>query len=281
MLCTLIHTLTHTNMHTSQSYEAEMTDNSTSISSLGFIQTAHITYTHTHTHTCLWLQLTPRHIVSYMCTLVCLRTQTVLQCLFMNSSVCCRQAGDEDICSVWWYGHVFSIINLLSNLPSVRSTHLVVLYITYHETACRSPTLCASFVISEVCRGGCLSEVFHSHSDTEVSVVVCFKIDRNRAVCSRITAKNIIWMYRSYIPKYFNRRWQILCLLCVSSGTSAYSCGFWSFSPSMYGLSDSNHWNLHFSPWWEPGIDNASANRWVSVRPIICCLSLSFPQPKY
>lgn len=72
--------------------------------------------THTRTHT------------------FCLRTQTVLHCLFMNSSVCCRQAGDENIYSVLQYGHVFSIINLLPNLPSVLLTHLVILYsrlITY------------------------------------------------------------------------------------------------------------------------------------------------------
>lgn len=33
--------------------------------------------------------------------------------------------------------------------------------------------------------------------------------------------------------------------------------------------SDSRPTNLHFSPWWEPGINNASANRWVSLPPII------------
>lgn len=32
---------------------------------------------------------------------------------------------------------------------------------------------------------------------------------------------------------------------------------------------DSRHTNLNLSPWWEPGINNASANRWVSLPPII------------
>ena len=74
-------------------------------------------------------------------TLVCPRTQSVLHCLFMNSSVCCRQAGDEDIYSV--LGHLFNIINLLSNLPSAFPTHLVLLYrpsLTYYKTVHQSQT---------------------------------------------------------------------------------------------------------------------------------------------
>lgn len=99
---------------------------------------------HTHNHMHMHIQFTSRH---------CLGKQTVLCCLFMNSSVYCRQADDEDIYILLRYGHTFNIINLLSNLPSALLTHLVNLYsylITCHKTACRSQLSSASFVTFEV-----------------------------------------------------------------------------------------------------------------------------------
>lgn len=97
------------------------------------------THTDRYTHTkCMrWKWLITPHLFhhrdtfrlisshSHTHTLVCLRKQTVLHCLFMNSSVCCRQGGDEDIYCVLRYGHVFNIINLLSNFPLALPTHLV------------------------------------------------------------------------------------------------------------------------------------------------------------
>ncbi len=126
--------------------------------------------------------------------LVRLRKQTTLHCLFMNSSVCHRQTGDEDIYSVMQYGHILNIINLLSNLPSALLTHLVILYsqlITYHKTAGRSQPSSATFVTFEVLQGlffflSFFLTLCSEHPDTKVADAVCFKIDWNRALLNKI-----------------------------------------------------------------------------------------------
>lgn len=141
-----------------------MTYNCSSVSPLGYIFGVHtITYT--------W-----RHAYAYGShpDAVCLRTPTVLHCLFMNSSVFCRQAGDEDIYMALRYGRASNIINLLSNLPSAFPPHLVKLYsylITYHKTARHSAPSSASFVTFEVlqfCFCVCVVGVFKAPRRTDV-----------------------------------------------------------------------------------------------------------------
>lgn len=124
-----------TNTHISQTKGTGMSYHSSSISSLG--RTPLILALHTHKHVdrtyvsypdtfSLSLCLSYSHTHKHTHTFLCLRTQSVLHCLFMKSSVCCRQAGDEDIHSVSWFGHIFNIINLLSNLPWALATCSVV-----------------------------------------------------------------------------------------------------------------------------------------------------------
>lgn len=74
------------------------------------------------------------------CSLYSLLLPQESDCLFMNSSVCCRQFGDEDIYNMLRHGQVCAVINLLSNLPpvlcvhpSILSSHLSAYKMVYHD----------------------------------------------------------------------------------------------------------------------------------------------------
>lgn len=215
------------------------------------------------------IQFTSRH---------CLGKQTVLHCLFMNSSVFCRRASDEDIYILLWYGHVFDIINLLSNLPSALPTHRVNLYsylITCHKTACRSQPSSASFVTFEVCwRFFFFARFFKALRRWDVTCCLVKNHLKQKTYYSEV--------YRGIVEK---NNLNVLHMHQISSSQTKFMHKLAYFllciCTSVYGMCYSTHRNLHFSPWWEPGINNASGNRWVTVPPIICCLSSSFPHPMY
>ena len=140
------HAHIRTRIYTGRTYELEMAYHSSSVSSLGHIRHTH---THTHTHACCYNSLP--HSLSHTHTHTGLPQETYRPPLSVYELICLPQTGmrrGQDVYSVLWYGHVFHIINLLSNLPSALLTHLVILYshlITYHKTVGCSQPSSASF----------------------------------------------------------------------------------------------------------------------------------------
>lgn len=116
-------------------------------------------HTHTHTHACGYNSL-PQF--SHTHTHTCLPQETYRPPLSVYELIRLPQTGvrrGRDICCASRYGHVFHIINLLSNLPSALLTHPVILYshlVTYHKTVCCSQPSSASFVTFLKFSGGSL-----------------------------------------------------------------------------------------------------------------------------
>lgn len=127
-----------------------MAYHSSSDSSLGHI-------THAHTHACGYNSL-PQ--LSH--THTGLPRETNRPPLSVYELICLPQTGmrrGQDISGALRYGHVFHIINLLSNLPSALLTHAVILYghlITYRKTVCCSQPSSASFATFLKFSGGSL-----------------------------------------------------------------------------------------------------------------------------
>lgn len=111
--------------------------------------------------------------------------RAVLWCLFMKSSVCRWQSGNELIYSVLRDGHILDAINLLSNFPPVLLAHGVISWHVIKKTAPES--FIFNFSSSQDLSG---DELWTGH----VSTLWCQKCKREK--CGNITAENkLLFIY--------------------------------------------------------------------------------------